>query len=94
MAKMYYDKDANLNLIKDLKVAIIGYGIQGRGQSLCLRDSGINVIVSELEGTPNYDQATKDGFSVVSAEEASKQADIIHITRSWEFQSTNQLKSY
>ena len=79
MAKMYYDKDANLGLIKDLKVAIIGYGIQGRGQSLCLRDSGINVIVSELEGTPNYDQAIKDGFTVVSAEEASKQADIIQI---------------
>ena len=79
MAKMYYDKDANLDLIKDLKIAIIGYGIQGRGQSLCLRDSGLNVIVSELEGTPNYEQAKKDGFEVLSAEEAAKQADIIQI---------------
>ena len=79
MAKMYYDKDANLDLIKDLKIAIIGYGIQGRGQSLCLRDSGLNILVSELEGTPNHDQAVKDGFSVLSAEEAAKQADIIQI---------------
>ncbi|MFC1644219.1 ketol-acid reductoisomerase, partial [Candidatus Omnitrophota bacterium] len=79
MAKMYYDKDANLDIIKSLKVAVIGYGIQGRGQSLNLRDSGIEVLVSELEGTPNYEQATKDGFNVLPAEEAARQADIIQI---------------
>ena len=79
MAKIYYDEDADLELIKNKKVAIIGYGIQGRGQSLCLRESGVNVIVSELEGTENYEQAKKDGFEVVSAEEAAKEADIIQI---------------
>ncbi|MFC1480491.1 ketol-acid reductoisomerase, partial [Candidatus Omnitrophota bacterium] len=79
MAKMYYDKDANLDIIKSLKVAVIGYGIQGRGQSLNLRDSGIEVLVSELEGTPNYEQAAKDGFNVLPAEEAARQADIIQI---------------
>lgn len=79
MAKMYYDKDADLGLIKNSKVAIIGYGIQGRGQALNLKESGITVIVSELEGTPNYEQAKKDGFKVVGAEEAAKQADIIQI---------------
>ncbi|MFC1549155.1 ketol-acid reductoisomerase [Candidatus Omnitrophota bacterium] len=79
MAKIYYDKDADMNTIKDLTVAVIGYGIQGRGQSLNLRDSGVNVIVSELEGTPNYEQAKKDGFDPVSAEEAAKKADIIQI---------------
>lgn len=79
MAKMYYDKDADLGLIKGLKVAIIGYGIQGRGQSLNLRDSGVDVLVSELEGTPNYDQAVKDGFKVLSAADAAKQGDIIQI---------------
>ncbi|MEA3490091.1 MAG: ketol-acid reductoisomerase [Candidatus Omnitrophota bacterium] len=79
MAKMYYDKDADLNVIKDLKVAVIGYGIQGRGQALNLRDSGIQVLVSELEGTPNYEQAGKDGFDILPAEDAAKQADIIQI---------------
>jgi len=53
MAKIYYDQDADLNLLKGKTIAIIGYGIQGRGQSLCLRDSGCNVVISELPGTPN-----------------------------------------
>lgn len=79
MAKMYYEKDTNMDLIKNSTIAIIGYGIQGRGQALCLKDSGLNVVVSELEGTPNYEMAIKDGISVVSAEEAAKQADIIQI---------------
>lgn len=79
MAKMYYDKDADLNLIQDKTIAVIGYGIQGRGQALSLKDSGLNVIVSELEGTDNYKQATQDGFEVLTAEEAAKQADIIQI---------------
>ncbi len=79
MANVYYDKDADLNLLKGKKIAIIGYGIQGRGQSLCLRDSGLDVIVSELPGTPNYEQAKKDGFSPVSVSDACKDADIIQI---------------
>ncbi len=79
MAKMYYDKDADLNLIKDEKIAVIGYGIQGRGQALNLRDSGIDVLVSELEGTPNHKQAIEDGFEVISAVDAAKQAAIIQI---------------
>jgi len=79
MAKVYYDKDADLNLLKNKTVAILGYGIQGRGQSLCLRDSGCKVVVSELPGTPNYEQAKKDGFLPVSAEEAARKGDIIQI---------------
>ncbi len=79
MAKIYYDQDADLNLIKDKTIAIIGYGIQGRGQSLCLRDSGCKVVVSEMPGTPNFELAKKDGFNPVSAAEAVKQADIIQI---------------
>ncbi len=77
--KLYYDNDADLNLLKDKTIAIIGYGIQGRGQSLCLRDSGCKVIVSEIAGTANYEQAKKDGFNPLPAEEACKQADIIQI---------------
>ncbi len=79
MAKIYYDKDADLELLKDKTIAIIGYGIQGRGQSLCLRDSGCRVIVSEMEGTANFELAKKDGFTPVSAAEAAKAADIIQI---------------
>ncbi|MCK9604108.1 MAG: ketol-acid reductoisomerase, partial [Candidatus Omnitrophica bacterium] len=79
MAKIYYDKDADLGLLKDKTIAIIGYGIQGRGQALCLRDSGCRVVVSEMEGTPNFEQAKADGFIPVSAAEAAKAGDIIQI---------------
>ncbi|MFH1856341.1 MAG: ketol-acid reductoisomerase [Candidatus Omnitrophota bacterium] len=79
MAKVYYDKDADLKILKDKKIAIIGYGIQGRGQSLNLRDSGIDVIVSDLKDSANWKQAEKDGFKPVTAEEAAKKADIIQI---------------
>ncbi|MCX5708794.1 MAG: ketol-acid reductoisomerase [Candidatus Omnitrophica bacterium] len=79
MAKIYYDNDADLNLLKGKKIAIIGYGIQGRGQSLCLRDSGCEVVVSEVAGTPNFEQAKKDGFVPVDAATAAAAADIIQI---------------
>jgi ketol-acid reductoisomerase len=79
MIKIYYDKDADLEILKDKTIAIIGYGIQGRGQSLCLRDSGCRVVVSEIAGTPNFEQAKRDGFVPVSAQEAAKAADIIQI---------------
>ena len=57
MAKIYYDKDADLNVLKNKTIGIIGYGIQGRGQGLNLRDSGLNVIISEVEGSPNFQKA-------------------------------------
>ncbi|MFH1380776.1 MAG: ketol-acid reductoisomerase [Candidatus Omnitrophota bacterium] len=79
MAKIYHDKDANLDVLKGKKIAIIGYGIQGRGQALNLRDSGIDVIVSELSNTENYKQAEKDGFKPVPADKAAKEADILQI---------------
>jgi len=77
--KIYYDQDADLNLLKGKKVAIVGYGIQGRGQGLNLRDSGVEVIVAQRKGGKNYDLAVQDGFAPVSAEEAADQADIIQI---------------
>ncbi len=79
MAKIYYDKDADISILKNKKIAIIGYGIQGRGQALNLRDSGLNVIVSEIKESPNYEIAKKDGFKPVAADKASKEADIIQI---------------
>jgi len=79
MPRIYYDNDADLGILKDKKIAIIGYGIQGRGQALNLRDSGLDVIVAELEGTQNYEQAKKDGFNPVRACEAAQAAGIIQI---------------
>jgi ketol-acid reductoisomerase len=79
MAKIYYDKDANLNDIKDKTIAIIGYGIQGRGQALNLRDSGLNVVIGQRKGGPNYDQAIADGFKPVDADVAAKQAQVIQL---------------
>ena len=79
MAKIYYDKDADLGVLKGKKVARIGYGSQGHAQAQNLRDSGVDVIVAELEGTPNYKLAVEHGFKPVSAKAASSKADIIQI---------------
>ena len=78
-AKIYYDKDADLSLLKNKTIAILGYGSQGHAHAQNLRDSGCKVIVAELPGTPNGDLAVKDGFSPITAAEATKQADIITI---------------
>ncbi len=79
MAKMYYDGDADLGVLKGKKVAIIGYGSQGHAQAQNLRDSKVNVIVSELPGTANYDIAVSHGFKPVAASKAAKDADVIQI---------------
>lgn len=78
-AKMFYDDDADLGLLSGKKIGIIGYGIQGRAQALCLRDSGVEVIISELEGTPNHKVALDDGWTVTDATSAAKEADLIQI---------------
>ena len=77
--KMYYDADADLGLLKGKKVAIIGFGSQGHAQALNLRDSGVDVLVSEMPGTPNYDLAVKYGFKPVAAAEAAAQAQVVQI---------------
>jgi ketol-acid reductoisomerase len=78
-AKIYYDKDADISLLKNKTIAILGYGSQGHAHAQNLRDSGCTVIVAELPGTANYEQAVKDGFTPISAAEATKKADIITI---------------
>ncbi|MBN1368759.1 MAG: ketol-acid reductoisomerase [Dehalococcoidaceae bacterium] len=77
MATIYYDKDCNLEMIKNKVVGIIGYGSQGHAQAQNLRDSGVNVIVAEIPGSRGYQAAKQAGFEVMDAAELAKQADII-----------------
>jgi ketol-acid reductoisomerase len=78
-AKIYYDNDADLSLLKDKTIAILGFGSQGHAQALNLRDSGCNVIISELPDTPNYDLAVSHGFEPLPTSEAAKRGDIVQI---------------
>ncbi len=78
-AKIYYDDDADLAYLEGKTIAVIGYGIQGGAQAMCLRDSGCDVLVAELEGTANYERAVEDGWEVLTAEQAASRADIIQI---------------
>ncbi len=78
-AKIYYDDDADLAYLEGKTIAVIGYGIQGGAQALCLRDSGCDVLVAELEGTPNYQRAVDDGWEVLTTEQAASRADIVQI---------------
>jgi len=77
--KIYYDKDADLKVLKGKKVAILGFGSQGHAQALNLRDSGVDVMVAELPGTPNYELAVKYGFKPVPAAEAAKAGDVVQM---------------
>jgi ketol-acid reductoisomerase len=88
MVKLYYDKDADLKNLKGKKVAIIGYGSQGHAHANNLKDSGIDVIVAEAKGYPNWDKAKKAGFSVMTAAEAAKQADVMMILLPDEYQGS------
>jgi len=76
---MYYEKDADLGLLKGKKIAIVGYGSQGHAQALNLKDSGLNVVVAELKGSDNYNKAVEAGWKPVTAAEATKDADWIQI---------------
>ncbi len=77
---IYYDNDADLGVLEGKKIAIIGYGIQGSAQSMCLRDSGLDVIVSEIPASPNYEKAKADGWDVYDdAGAAARDADLIQI---------------
>ncbi|MDD4363923.1 MAG: ketol-acid reductoisomerase [Atribacterota bacterium] len=79
MAKIYYDQDAQKKFLENKTVAVIGYGSQGRGQSLNLKDSGVNVVIGLRENSSSWDKAKKEGLKVETVEKAAKQADIIQI---------------
>jgi len=77
MATIYYDKDADLSVLKDKVIAIIGYGSQGHAHAQNLRDSGMNVIVGLYDGSKSWATAEKDGFRVMTTDKAADEADII-----------------
>ncbi|OIO01308.1 MAG: ketol-acid reductoisomerase [Desulfovibrionaceae bacterium CG1_02_65_16] len=77
--KVYYEKDADLSLLKNKTVAVIGYGSQGHAHAQNLRDSGVNVIVGQRPGGANYKLAQEHGFTPVSAREAAEKGDLIMI---------------
>ena len=79
MAKMYYAKDTNLELLKNKKVAVIGYGSQGHAHALNLHESGIDVVVGLYEGSKSWNRAKEAGLKVATVADASKAADVIMI---------------
>jgi ketol-acid reductoisomerase len=79
VAKIYYDSDADLDLLKGKTVAIIGYGSQGHAHALNLKDSGVDVVVGLYDESPSRAKAEADGLKVSSVAEATKAADVVMI---------------
>jgi ketol-acid reductoisomerase len=88
MARMYYDEDANLDLLKGKTVAIIGYGSQGHAHALNLKDSGVNVIVGLYPGSKSTAKAESAGLTVKNVADATKAADFIMVLLPDEVQKT------
>ena len=79
MAKVYTDKDADLGVLKNKTLAVLGFGSQGHAHALNLKESGMNVIIGLYEGSRSIKVAREKGFEVVSAAEAVKRADVIFV---------------
>tara|TARA_Y100001970_G_scaffold104003_1_gene130313 strand:+ start:1098 stop:2117 length:1020 start_codon:yes stop_codon:yes gene_type:complete len=87
--KMFYEKDANVNLIKDKKVAIFGYGSQGHAHALNLKDSGVkNVVVALREGSSSIKKAEGEGLKVMSLSDAAAWADVVMVLTPDELQAS------
>ena len=78
-AKIYYDQDADLSLLRGKKIAIIGYGSQGHAHALNLKDSGLDVVVGLYKGSKSWPKAEKDGLRVATVAEAAQMADIVMV---------------
>ncbi len=76
--KTYYEKDANVELLKGKTVAVIGYGSQGHAQAQNLRDSGVEVVVGVRYGK-SFEVAKADGFEVMSVSEAVRTAHVVQM---------------
>ncbi len=79
MAKIYYQEDCDVSLLEGKTIAVIGYGSQGHAHALNLKESGCNVIVGLYEGSRSWKKAEEQGFTVYTAAEAAKKADVIMI---------------
>src|SRR5690606_21435386 len=77
VAELYYDDDADLSIIQDRIVAVLGYGSQGHAHALSLRDSGVDVRVGLLEGSSSRAKAEAEGLRVLTPAEAVAEADLI-----------------
>lgn len=88
MARIYYNKDANLSVLKGKKIAVIGYGIQGRAQSLNLKDSGANVVIGLKFKDDYWKQAKADKMDIQTIPDAVKGADIVMMLIPDEVQKT------
>ncbi len=85
--KLIHDQDADLNALNGKTVAVIGYGSQGSAQALCMRDSGVNVIIGSIKDA-SYDKAVEEGFEVMDIATAAAKADIVHILLPDEFHAS------
>lgn len=97
MAKMYYEVDANLELLKEKVIAVMGYGSQGHAQAQNLKDSGLKVLIGLRPGSARWERAEAAGFEVMTVEEAAKRADVIQILLPDETQSKvyqNEIKQH
>ena len=79
MINVYYDKDADLSLIKARKVAILGYGSQGHAHANNLKDSGVNVVVGLRPGSASEAKARQAGLAVADLGDAVAQADVVMV---------------
>ncbi len=77
--QLYHDKDADLKVLEGKKVAVLGYGSQGRNQALCFNDSGIDVTVGVRKGGSSWNKAKEDGLKVAEFADAVKDADVVMV---------------
>ena len=86
--RIYYDRDADINLIKDKKIVVVGYGSQGHAHAMNLRDTGVkNVAIALREGSSSRKKAENAGFKVMKPSESSTWGDIIMMLTPDELQS-------
>ncbi|MCG8539584.1 MAG: ketol-acid reductoisomerase [Clostridia bacterium] len=77
MAKMYYNNDANLELLKEKRVAVIGFGSQGHAHALNLKESGVNVVVGLYKESKSWSKAKEQGLEVMEVAEAVKESEVV-----------------